>query len=212
MKFLIALGHDGNLDYWPVCQRSWGQYAARHGYDLHIENFAPQKEGRGHPSWQKLPLLIRLITEGRHDWILWADADTVVTNQRLALDTPDTWLLDKWLLVSKDWNDASPWSAGVMLVRSCEEALRFFVEAAELTQCRDAGCWDQDAMHEICRLRPDIARGLKILPRRILQSVPSDAIKPLEPWQEGDFVCHATGTDQKAKRRILESYERRAIR
>lgn len=217
MKFLIALGHDGGLDYWPVCHRSWHEYANRHGYDVHVEMFAPQREGRGHPSWQKLPLLMRLISEARYDWILWADADTVVTEHRVDLFA--TFILDKahlpdepWMLVSKDWNDYSPWSAGVMLVRSCDEALRFFTETSALTEYKNAGCWDQDAMHELCNRRPDLARGLKILPRRILQSVPNDAIRPNEPWQEGDFSCHATGIEQKAKRAILERYAARAIR
>lgn len=212
MKFLIALGHDGTLDYWPLAQKSWFDYAARHGYDVHVESFAPERNGLGHPSWQKLPLLIHLIEECRHDWVLWADADTVVTDERLGLWEflplfPDE--VVPFAIVSKDWNDYSPWSAGVMLWRVCPAALEFLRKAQALSGFADSGCWDQSAMHEVWRAQPE---GITILPRRRLQSVPSDAIRPDDPWREGDFVCHATGTDQKAKRRILETYAQRVIR
>lgn len=218
IKILIVTAHDGNLDFAPICEASWSEFARRHGYDFTARKFAPQSHGNGHPSWQKLALLSRLIEASSHDWILWVDTDTVVTNHKINFShwgwTPLIYQgskieFDEFLFVSKDWNDYSPWSAGVMLVKSCEEALAFLQEAETKTQYRDAGTWDQNAMHDVWNANP---QGVKILPRRILQSVPGDVVQAYEPWQPGDWTAHMTGVPNSQKKRYMEIYEGRAIR
>lgn len=218
LKILIVTAHDGNLDFAPICEASWSEFARRHGYDFTVRKFTPQSAGNGHPSWQKLPLLASLIEANAHDWILWADTDTVVTNYLASFDqwrwTPLTYKgkavdLGAWLLVSKDWNDYSPWSAGVLLIQSCQDALAFFREAETHKQFRDGGTWDQDAMHEVWRAKP---QGIQILPRRVIQSVPRDVVQATEPWEVGDFICHVTGIPNAQKRRHLLKYESLAWR
>lgn len=220
MNFLVLLGHDNRLDFAPLAEKSYADYAARHGYAFHCAKFLPEVEGYGHPAWQKLPLMQRMIEEDKWDWILWADTDSIVTNEAQDLYSLTGWAYPpnqpdaSWMLVSRDWSDGeSPWSAGVMLVRSCPQSHAFFSEARKHGEFMNSGCWDQSALHAVCRETPWLAEGLKILPRRILQSVPketSDGV--VEPWQPGDFICHFSGQENRHRRARMERYAKLVVR
>lgn len=212
MSYLVLMAHDGNLDFAPIAEKSYRFYADMHGYDFDRRYFMPLVNGHGHPSWQKLHLLHFAMAFGEWDWILWADTDSVITNYRKRLEDfiEKEKLSNPWLIVSRDWSDASPWSAGVMLIRNCEEAKSFLLEAQSKTQYQNSGCWDQSAMHKVWKDKPD---GIAIVPRRYLQSVPkecSDGV--VAPWQTGDFIAHVTGIPSERKLPLMKNYFDRAIR
>lgn len=212
-KFLVLMAHDGSLDFARLAEKSYASYAKRHGYNFRLETFYPTSQGRGHPSWQKLDLLQRTIEEGKQDWILWADTDTVITNHAIRLEQFLEPRDDSiWLYASRDWGEAGDWSAGVMLVRSCFHARKFFTFAGLKTQWADMGCWDQSAMHETWKENKWAQYGIKVLPRRLLQSVPRECSSGvLEPWQPWDFLCHATGIPSDQKRAILQKHFEKAM-
>lgn len=222
-KLLIVSAHDGALPYADISERSWADYAERWGYGFELHRFSTNRAAHGHPSWQKLPLLRSLMCPRAAEWIMWVDADTVVTNHAFPLsdvlesvEFTQDWLIEvrkkappdrAWLLVSRDWarDDNSPWSAGVMLWRPCVEALEFLDAALAGIEFRNQPLWDQSALQAIER-----PKGVFILPRRILQSAVQDGCS--EPWQRGDFVAHVTGHEQCDKRQIMAMCDRMAVR
>jgi hypothetical protein len=211
MKLLIALGHDGQLDYADIAERSWSDYSKRQGYDMRVYAFPRDRIGE-HPSWHKLWLMQSLIREAIYDWIAWADADTVVTNlswdMAALIAATDLKHPGVWMIVSRDWSDGpSPWSAGVMLLRRCSEAEIFFREAEKHTEWKNAGCWDQSAMQA---LGPQ--PGIVVLPRRVLISVPDEVQPTPDPWRPGDPIVHITGFPQHRRRALMEKYATQAIK
>jgi len=219
VKFLVLQGHDGKLDFSDLSESSYRVYAQRHGYDYHCDHFSERhgKVNGVHPSWKKLPLLEFVLNAGVHTWIFWADTDSVVTfypRTLVSFITQEIPVENPWLLVSRDWSESSSlWSAGVMLMRTCDESLDFIREAQKHTNYMNSGCWDQSAMHAVCEEKPAMARGIRVLPRRLLQSVPQECSQGvLAPWQPGDFIAHATGMFNDEKRKVLEQYDARAIR
>lgn len=207
-RFLVVLGHDGKLEYAPIAEASYREYAGRHGYSFHVERLAAPGS---HPSWQKLELLCDLVASPRWGWILWADTDSVVTNQTTRLGFVDGFA-HPWMLVSRDWSDASPWSAGVMLISACFDARQFLSDAMACGEFKNTPLWDQSAMHKLCKEKGTPV-GLEVLPRRVLQSVPADVFpQAAEPWQPGDFIAHITGIPQRKRLALMQKYAGLAVR
>ncbi|MDE2019715.1 MAG: hypothetical protein KGJ13_05220 [Patescibacteria group bacterium] len=207
MRVEIVTAHDGSLNFSGIAEKSYGEYASRHGYGMITEKFEKSGNGAGHPSWQKLALLQRMIHGTEADWLMWVDTDSLVTNHTTAIDgiINDYNGDDIFLVVSRDWSDDSPWSAGVMLIKVCATALAFLMVSQKYTRFMDSGCWDQSAMHEVWRTHERFTDGIRILPRRVLQSVPRECSSGvLAPWQRGDFIAHATGVPNEVKHRIME--------
>lgn len=208
----IITAHDGNLSFAELSARTYREYAKRWGYEFVEEKFRPLGPGVAHPSWQKLDLLCGYLEKlGTATWIVWVDTDTVVTNHTRPLPFP---MDGTWMVVSKDWSDSeSLWSAGVMMIAPCHASRWFFHLAAAKTKYRNSGCWDQSAMHEVCREHPNYSIGIRVLGRRILQSVPRECSQGvIDPWQPGDFIAHATGILQGDKAAILERCAAQAVR
>lgn len=211
-RVTIITAHDGNLPFAALSGRTYREYAQRHGYEFVEDKFLPLSAGIGHPSWQKLALISRHLERNFGGWVVWVDTDTVVTDYTRSLPFPND---GAWLVVSRDWSDSeSLWSAGVMLVRSCAAAKYFFETASEKKiKFMNSGCWDQSAMHEVIRDYPIWAGDVRILPRRVLQSVPRECSQGVvDPWQPGDFIAHATGIMQGDKTAILERCHAQAVR
>lgn len=218
MKILVLMAHDGALNFSSFAETSYSEYAKRHGYDYRCQKLTTPETGGPHPSWQKLAIIRKAIENDLYDWIFWVDTDSVVTNHAKAVDDiisiETTRRPAVWMIVSRDWGEGgSPWSAGVMLIKSCPSAIKFLGESEKQTQFMDSGCWDQSAMQRVCKENPVLNNWIEILPRRILQSVPkecSDGV--VSPWSPGDFICHVTGIPNSQKRCIVERHFQRAMR
>jgi hypothetical protein len=146
-----------------------------------------------HPSWRKLFLIESVLTDNMDlgEIVLWVDADTCVTNFEKEIPLLKG---ESCIGVSRDWDNNSPWSTGVMLIRECGEAMAIFREAGVKTHWMNRPLWDQGALQEVWRAREE---SFLIFPRRTLQSVPSSAGNVAEPWQPMDWVCHATNVPNK---------------
>ena len=64
------------------------RYALSHDCDFENDDGAKQPDG-WHPSWSKIPLLLRAISTDPHRALLWLDSDAVVHN---TLASPFEWL------------------------------------------------------------------------------------------------------------------------
>lgn len=164
-----------------------------------------------HPSWQKVPELLKLLESDRFDWLFWSDADAVLMNPKLRLEP----LVDDSLrygdfsvnpgfdfLVSAD---AIGINMGHFLIRNCAwstELLRTLLRMYPFY--KDAPYWEQSATMDLLddsnsRMKgrtlalqfpnEDVRffRHLKLIDKRRFNSYPDD-------YQPGDFMLHFPGT------------------
>ncbi len=214
-KILFVSADDGTLNFSSISRASHEEYAERYGYGYERWHLTPEKNGDSHPSWQKLGVLSYLVGKNGNDWIVWLDADTVITNQTIKFENHilPRRAQHEFMLVSKDWSDGSPWSAGVMAINPSYGAAEFLGAAELKTNWKNDGCWDQSAMHETWKGNRAYEHGIKILPRRILQSVPRECSQGvIEPWQRGDWLAHVTGIPHDRRRPLMEKFHTQAIR
>lgn len=190
---LVLTGYDfvmqsvGNL---TAPQHSW--YAHRNGYEFLVNR---EYSTDTHPSWQKLALLKRLLP--LYPYILWLDADTVVTNPSIRIEE----IIEdrKGLIVSTDWTEPAPedaikhFSMGNFVITNDPESFELLRLASQRTEWANDPLWEQQAMQEEYRANPGIRDFVHILPRRVLNSVPATPrTTGPEPWRPGDFLCHYT--------------------
>ena len=81
----IAMWYDGNVaSYGDVAANINKQFASRHNWTLYQSNETFQSDRDA--SWEKIPLLLKLVDQGKHDTILWLDSDAAV---QVRQQTPD---------------------------------------------------------------------------------------------------------------------------
>jgi hypothetical protein len=133
-------------------------YADRHGITLWSVRGPVQAER--HPYWDKVVLIRRALAMG-FELVVWLDADTLIvhpqTDLRSALgDGPPIGMCRHVVRWGK-----RPWhyNAGVIFVRNCTLARRFFQEAWEAGPTRDGG-QDQTRINEVAGRRPEAVQTL----------------------------------------------------
>ena len=191
MSLLILTGYDDAMrEIGDLTTPGKLAYAQRHGYDFKcVRNYNKET----HPSWQKLYVIWENLNGA--NYVLWLDADSVITNPSMAVGD---WMtrhnaVFSPMVVSADWSYGSPWCAGNMLLNNTAnvEPLLRHTMAMGHARFANAPLWDQSALQEHVP-----AEHIQILPRRILNAVPRlcrDAAP--EPWEPGDFLAHCTCDD-----------------
>lgn len=175
-------------------------YCLSHGYDFSsiwlagIESW-PEKV------WQKIPILQSYLREGFHEWLMWIDADALIMNQKITIETligltpPDT-----QLIACRDYESMGI-NAGVLLLKNCEDSLKF-LDAVESKkdQFINHRYPEQDAMGDSLHL-------LKVsyLPHWSLNSF-------WLSWVPGDFVAHHAGGSVEDKVKGLTPFLDKVIR
>jgi hypothetical protein len=84
-------------------------------------------------------------------------------------------------------------SLGNFIAKSTPEMFDIINLALRRTEWANRALWEQQAIQEEYRANPDMREHVAILPRRALNAVPATPkTTGPEPWQPGDFLCHAT--------------------
>lgn len=190
---------------WPQKQ----QYCHLHGYAL--LNVTEDHEPARPPSWSKLLGVSRRLAE--YDWIMWLDADTVITNERIALETllPATGGPDFVLT-----RDPGGYNAGIWMMRRSDWTRRFlqtwwdstsFIRAAG-----DSKSGDNDALKALLASMPaaEHARSVGVAPqcafnsyvwrtsaRTVLRYLWDPVGSTAGLWRRGDFIAHLAGFRDK---------------
>ena len=146
-----------------------------------------------HPAWQKLGLIRKNLMV--YELVIWIDADVFITNPDVDIRNIADGHMG--LTFSYDWEYTDPdlFTSCAFTVRSCPISFRFLDEAMKLTKYGEWNSitWDQQALREVRRRGGDFAQAVRVLPHRVLASVPSDVQKSVSPWKAGDFLCHLGG-------------------
>lgn len=173
-------------------------YCEAKGYDYRIREQANPYQG-----FDKILFLEEIIKEKKHEWILWCDCDTLVTNFNKNIE--DIFDGEHEFFLTKDWSDIN---GGVFLFKTSEKGLSYFYhikekmyEFAKENQYRFGE--EQTAMIRTNN-DPKFKGIVKILPQRSMNSYPYDKVYGhpnghLDKlgqngnWEKGDFIIHIPG-------------------
>lgn len=158
-------------------------YADSHGYQF---CGASESLDRSRPpAWSKLLMCQRAMAGA--DWLFWSDADAVITNFAVQLETRIDEKAD--FLYTCDMNGIN---TGAFLMRSCEASRRLIELAWERVEFINDPWWEQRALSAV--LSADLS-GVrkKVLPKRMINSYEND-------WRPGDFLIHFPGYANRADR------------
>jgi SAM-dependent methyltransferase len=161
-------------------------YAKRHGYQAIV---ATNPIDASRPAtWSKLLLIEQYLTENPAcAWLMWIDANAVITNPKQRLED----LIDDGVdFLACDDQPRSQVNTGVFLIRNCPSALEMLRRAyAKVTY-----------IHHPWREAPAVVEALadcadtlrtRIVPRRTLNSC-------VDEHHPGDFIIHFAGCSPEA--------------
>lgn len=143
-KALVSLGSGPQARLLRLARSTFGPFARRHGYDLHMYD-APLDESRPAP-WSKVVALQRLQSD--YDLLLWLDADLMIVDGRedIVLELEEGRFL---YLVEHSTKEGRMPNSGVMLLRTGEDCRSFLSALWAEEDLIDHTWWENAA---ICRL------------------------------------------------------------
>lgn len=171
-------------------------YADRWGYTF-INHIGTLDETRP-PSWSKIPLIQRHLTD--FDWVYWIDADAMIMNPAIALET---YLRDYDLIISQERSKSHfgtfQLNAGAFFARNRPWTHRFLETVYGLEQFREHIYWDQAAMWHVLEQDPDACDHVYV------ETEPKRFNAFSNTYSKGDFVFHAVSfsTDVSLKETLL---------
>jgi hypothetical protein len=139
-KAIASIGTGPHERLLRLAGRSFGPFARRHGYDLHLRATVPAT-GRP-PAWAKIPLMRELLES--YDTVLWLDSDLVIVDPREDLPAPPF-----MALVEHVTKEGRMPNSGVWALRGGDDARRFLDEIWAQEDLVQHRWWENAA---ICRL------------------------------------------------------------
>jgi len=147
-----------------------------------------------------------------YDSCMWIDGDAFITNLRFRIES---FLSDAAIFsASFDWTETSRFSSGNFVIRKggrLQELMDEFIiyghKYIDHPEC------DQWALNEIA-IDPKFSELFSILPRRFLNSVPTEVKKYwktekreiAEPWTPASFLAHLTCASHEDRLRVVQTY------
>lgn len=184
------------------------RYAARHGYDFVFRSpfavrglFKPTSCAPGNPgpcwaedtdfdidatrrpTFGKLKLTLAACNNRPNAWILWSDADALIINQTVPLES----IIDDGydLMISYDWLMVQ---AGVILFKCSPWTLDFVGKVYNDREFDKARALDQSAIQSYLDKLSNAERDqhVKVIPKYVFNVYP-------EEYRPGDFLVHMAG-------------------
>lgn len=196
----------GNM-FWERCIRTHERHDKEHGYRLHILRQQLVDDVWSKPAYI-LSLLLREMSKhesDRLDWLFWVDADTVILNPKIPIETflppPGTEFDDVYLLYSNDWNGLNN---GVFPIRVNQWAVRLFAAIVAYRHYNPTDSLvfrDQSAMNALMQ-KPEFAKHIMQAPQRWFNAYQGEHNETLQPFQvrRGDLLVHFAGVPARETR------------
>lgn len=163
-------------------------YCRRHGYHFHA--YRERMDTRP-PAWSKIPALCRSIEICEAEWFFWLDADALIANPTISLES----LVDREadLIVAKDCNGIN---MGCFLLRNNARTREFL----HLVDGRNAFThhpwWEQAAVNDVLS-SGESSICVRYVAQRLINSAPSGSESAA--YQPGDFVLHLAGVSTEGR-------------
>ena len=176
--------------------KSKRDYAAKWGYDFVLGGEEFWDRDRPIP-WSKIPFFLSVLD--KYDWIWFSDADSVITNPEIRLET----LIERIFGPNGAGagKDAAWWldgcaniNSGQILARGRSPIVkRWLKETGEQTDLLYHGWWENAGMIRVWMEDPEIQAGIEL--RQDYKCINAYLFpkKGYEAWAPGDFVLHLAG-------------------
>ncbi|KAF2157294.1 glycosyltransferase family 34 protein, partial [Myriangium duriaei CBS 260.36] len=177
-----------------------------HGYPLHVLRHGILDDVWSKPAYI-LSLLLKELSRPeteRLQWLLWVDADTILLNPHVPIETflpPEPEFDDVHLLITNDWNGLNN---GVFPIRVNQWAVDLFAAIVSFRHYKpDANLVfrDQSAMDMLLK-DPKFAKHTMQAPQRWFNAYQGEHNETLAPFQvrRGDFLVHFAGVGDRDRR------------
>lgn len=171
------------------------QYAKKHGYDLHIGGEDVWDRTRPIP-WSKIRFILKYLDE--YDYIFMSDADVIIMNQEITLETLITRLPpNKDILWTLD--ACEHYNNGNMLIRGKTPWVNdFFQRVYAQTELIHHIWWDNAGMIQVYNKNPDDAKHIETVKEHWLFNAyvfdkHNSAVSSGRLYKPGDFLIHFAG-------------------
>lgn len=193
--------------FWERCIRTHEQHDKVHGYRLHVLRQQLLDDVWSKPAYI-LSLLLRELSKPeseRLDWLFWADADTVILNPYIPIETflppPGTEFDDIYLMYSNDWNGLNN---GVFPIRVNQWSAELFAAIVSYRHFKPEDPLvfrDQSAMNSLMQ-EPQFAKHIVQAPQRWFNAYQGEHNETLQPFQvrRGDLLVHFAGVPAREER------------
>lgn len=211
--------HTPNLA--PLADITWDRnkklYCDRHGYDFRLrvqERSYPvsvaAKKPSGETEWpyagfDKILFLEEVLNENAHDWLMWLDCDTLITNLSTKIESVIEANFDRDFLFC---GDSSNINAGVILIKNSEKSRRYIEHLKrrmfELASHNEFLFGEEQTALIDSYAKPEYADTIRVLPQKVMNSYPYSGVYGHPAgrldilgfngnWTKGDFVLHIPG-------------------
>lgn len=195
-EVLVLTAYTGDIaKYAEISASNKAEYARRHGYGFRAvtSGFDPTRP----PAWSKL-LFVRDALR-THRVVFWSDADSLVMNPALRIESLLPPAVD--IHLARALTPYPHINTGSMIFRSSPTAALFVRAAWQLKVFTHDPAWEQRAINYL--LETFRFGRVLVSPNRLFNSyghVPGDPA----PYQPGDFLVHFPGLANKAS--LIEAY------
>lgn len=193
--------------FWERCIKTHEQHNKANGYRLHVLRQHLMDDVWSKPAYI-LSLLLRELSKPeseRLEWLLWVDADTVILNPYIPIETflppPGTEFDDVHLMYSNDWNGLNN---GVFPIRVNQWAANLFAAIMAYRHFKPEDPLqfrDQSAMAALMQ-EPEFAPHVVQAPQRWFNAYQGEHNETLQPFQirRGDLLVHFAGVPAREER------------
>lgn len=180
---LVMAYDDGARDFGDISSGVNLRYCRGQRYDFRF--YAKGFDKIRHPSWSKILFVREALRD--YDWVMWMDADAIVTDHGKGLDY--YMKLGGVLTIGED---LPKWglNAGVFLLRKCDPAFKWLDEVWETPKFVRVN----HEQERIVELAPKMGSNVVVYPPRALQGFAATHEYPEKfIWRSGDFIAHCLG-------------------
>lgn len=230
MKIAMVSSYTDNLE--ELIQLTWYKnkklYCEKHNYDYWLLTREDIIDNNNNYICDKLTYLPKtyfgmvytkvkglnniLHEHPEYDWLIWCDADTLITNFNIKIES---FLDDNYhFIVSTDLNGIN---AGVFCIRNSQQGRKYINDMLEYRNYfiheQDFIIKTHDVFKSIIKIVPQKTFNSYCFSDNIYKEVKNtkDSLGEEGQWSPGDFLMHWAGTDTQQRLQLANKYIKEVI-
>jgi galactosyl transferase GMA12/MNN10 family len=206
----IAVGQEWN-ELKKITFANKGEYSDRWDYDFHYSEVTLDES---RPiAWSKILLIEKYLP--LYDWIFWSDADSLIMNFTISLDSFVSELTtqhDEKIIIGEDYNGIN---SGSFFIRNDEWSFNIINSIYQHIPFTNHPWWENAAFHYLYHGVVDMIIGsknfaakymcenldnkkhFKVVSQRLFNSYPDN-------FADGDFIIHMPGMSNSERVKMME--------
>lgn len=198
----MAIGDDRYQRIVAPCLSSHRRYCAAHNYGYHL--LQDPMSSRPH-SWSRIPLLKQVMQCTANEWLIWIDADALITNRFLSLEPILDYMNKRDKLVAYTIDGANNLNDGIAIYRNDPRVIDYLEYLWERTEYINHPWWCNAAavVAQVDKREFFEAHVFKINATNALNSY----VGGRSPWSIGDWCIHFAGMSQEDRAKLIPAFD-----